>query len=46
MISTEALGTLDTAASSLAETSRKWPPREFLGPRAKGNLAPLLQFSK
>jgi hypothetical protein len=22
------------------------PPREYLGPRAKGNLAPLLQFSK
>ena len=22
------------------------PPRKFLGPRAKGNLAPLLQFSK
>jgi hypothetical protein len=22
------------------------PPREFLGPRAKGNFAPLLQFSK
>jgi hypothetical protein len=26
------------------EASRKY--REFLGPRAKGNLTPLLQFSK